>query len=88
MAGFLLVYIQSVSETGHRYTSKCRLMNVGQLLAKCEGICSSAIYFHFLLPIITSERDRDTHRSLFMSNMHFELRNGGGGGPCQRNEQF
>ena len=53
-------------------------MNVGQLLAKCEGICSSAIYFHFLLPIITSERDRDTHRSLFMSNMHFELRNGVG----------
>jgi hypothetical protein len=28
-----------------------------------------------LLPIITSERDRDTHRSLFMSNIHFELRN-------------
>jgi len=51
-------------------------MNVGQLLAKCEGICLSVIYFYlFFLPIITSERDRDTHRSLSMSNMHFELRN-------------
>lgn len=50
-------------------------MNVSQLLAKCEGICLSVIYFHLFLPIITSERDRDTHRSLFMSNMHFELRN-------------
>lgn len=35
--------------------------------------------FSLTRTIITSEGDRDTHRSLFMSNIHFELRKEGEG---------
>ena len=59
----------------------------------CEDVKESDVRrqypFHLLLPIITSERekDRDTHRSLLMSNIHFELTKEVGRS-CQRNEQL
>ncbi len=68
-------YIDSVSETGHRDINREISIDECESAARrCVRIDVRRQYpFHLVSPIITSEkrRDRDTHRSLFMSNMHF-----------------